>query len=594
MSLRLGELLVRAGYVTPAQIDIALHAASEQGCKLGTALVRLGYLDRETLTRALGKLRRIRPLTAVDAQNIDAHLARRLPPGNAYQWRAVPVRWLKQASQGGEVLVAFDSPPPIDAIDEISFVLGARVTACLAPEDLLDECLDRFYPMPKPAAYRVVDLSPQAGAGGGIDHASESLLRDCKAAIEVHQEGAVLMVDGEQWRVMTSRKAVTDFVIDYVRRHHDGSGQLTIRAHRQRALLAHFAGHGRPLAANHRPPGSLVGPEDPLFYQRINAQTDVAVQARPPSPRPVPQSPPVAVVTGMPVKKVSPAPVRKPPIVPVSSPLPVAISNPIARPAQQIPVMPIPAPPAAPGHITRTLDIKPTLDLDLPKALPDIPLLPAVEAFRPAVRVPAFPPPAPMRPASPSNGILNAEPDGLQESLQRALVDEPPAPQIEGLGAAVAALRTTVASPGGVADVLIETLGPYVASVLVLVVRHDSAMGWRGQASGVHAELIESVIVPLREPSVIARATETLAVVVEAPRAEEAAVHRRFWRVLSLDTPDQVAAVPVMLNSRVVNVVYVHPKSEEDLPANIAEALTVLAGAAQEAFARLIRTRKQH
>lgn len=594
MSLRLGELLVRAGYATPAQIDVALHAASEQGCKLGTALVRLGYLDRETLARALGKLRRIRPLSSAEAASIDVQLAKRLPPGSAYQWRAVPIRWLKQGAHGGEVLVAFDSPPPIDAIDELSFVLGAKVIACLAPEDLLDEVLDRYYPMPKPAAYRVVDLSPQAGPVNGVSSANESLLRECRANLEVHPEGAVLLVDRDQWRILTARKAATDFVIDYVRRHHDGSGQLTIRAHRQRALLAHFTGHGRPLAANHRPPGSQAGQEDPLFFQRINAQVD---RPQPPRPAPAKPTPSVAVVAGVRIEKTAPAP-RTPvallpaPRMPVPLPPLPSAPHPTPRSSQQIPVMPIPAPPAAPEHVTRTLDIKPTVDLGLAKTQSDFPLLPAVEASRPIIKVPAFPPPAPLRPPPSSTEIVKAEPDGLQESLQRALTTDKPGPRLEGLEAAISKLRHTVASPEEVADVLIETLEPLVAAVLVLLVKHNAAMGWKGRAAGVHDELIESVIVPLGEPSVIARAAETLGVVVEAPRQEETAVHRRFWRVLSLDTPEQVAATPVMLNSRVVNVIYVHPKPDQPLPENIGEILAMLSAAAQEGFARLIQARK--
>ncbi len=77
--LRLGELLVRAGYVTQAQVDVALHAAHEQGCKLGTALVRLGCLDRTTLARALGKLRRVMWLDPSEIERIDLDLARKLP-----------------------------------------------------------------------------------------------------------------------------------------------------------------------------------------------------------------------------------------------------------------------------------------------------------------------------------------------------------------------------------------------------------------------------------------------------------------------------------------------------------------------------------
>lgn len=635
--LRLGELLVRAGYVTQSQVDVALHAASEQGCKLGTALVRLGYLDTRTLARALGKLRHIMWLDPSEIDRIDLDLARKLPSQAAHRWRAVPIRWLKREHQSGDVLVAFEAPPGVDAVDELSFVLGARITACMAPEDLIDACLDRIFPMPRPAAYRVVDLDPQPAQGGTV-RSNEAVLRECRASLEVHSDGCVLLVDEDQWRALTSRKAVTEFVIDYVRRHHDTSGQLTVRGDRKRHLLAHFTGHGRPVAATREPPGARLGDDDPLFHQRlrsISAAPSPGHRAR--APEPSMARPGLALVTGTPMRGVPVARTSEPPPAALRSQdlarpprtqdlaapsrsqdlarpprsqdlaAPPSWSHDLPRPAVghathrgQVRITPVPPPPQVPeplnGHLHQLAGAPtPPSPLPAPKTLPPLPPADPV-AVAPTPDPPAQADPVPLAkivlPAfpAPSSSILTAASDGLHASLQKALLT-PISHQIAGIEAAKAALQSAD-SADRVAQILIETLAPSFAAVLILVVKHDSAMGWRGRAPDVAAELIESVIVPLGEPSVIARAKERGEAVIETPSEDQAAVHRRLWRLLSLPSPQQVAAAPVVLKGRTVNMIYVHPRPQEDLPINTLEAMGELVRQAQEAFTRLIAHKK--
>ncbi|MCA9556359.1 MAG: hypothetical protein KC933_40420, partial [Myxococcales bacterium] len=221
-----------------------------------------------TLARALGKLRRVPWVEPEAFAHLDLELARRLPAQVAHKRRAVPMKWLKPEGPGGEVLVAFESPPDLDGLDELSFILGARIVPGIAPQELVDDALDRMFPVPRPKAYRVVDLDPHAPLGGVEDN-QEQVLRECRAELETHPEGCVLLVDGEHWRALTARRPVLDYVVEYVRRRHDASGQVTVRERRSRHLLAHFTGRGRPVAGK-EPPGVNQGVLDELFSQRIH------------------------------------------------------------------------------------------------------------------------------------------------------------------------------------------------------------------------------------------------------------------------------------------------------------------------------------
>ena len=47
MSQRLGDLLVKEKIITPEQLEQANKAQKEQSCRLGSALVKLGFLTAE-------------------------------------------------------------------------------------------------------------------------------------------------------------------------------------------------------------------------------------------------------------------------------------------------------------------------------------------------------------------------------------------------------------------------------------------------------------------------------------------------------------------------------------------------------------------
>ena len=52
--MKLGEMLVRDGRVTLAQVEQAIAHQGRVGGRIGSVLVELGFLDAETLTVYLG------------------------------------------------------------------------------------------------------------------------------------------------------------------------------------------------------------------------------------------------------------------------------------------------------------------------------------------------------------------------------------------------------------------------------------------------------------------------------------------------------------------------------------------------------------
>ena len=57
--MRIGELLVQQGLITPDQLDAGLRTQGQYGGRLLSVLVDLQYIDGDVATRALAKLRKV-------------------------------------------------------------------------------------------------------------------------------------------------------------------------------------------------------------------------------------------------------------------------------------------------------------------------------------------------------------------------------------------------------------------------------------------------------------------------------------------------------------------------------------------------------
>ncbi len=116
---RFGEVLVDAGVVSDATVAEALRRA-EPGERLGTALLRLGYVEEEQVADALATQLRLPRIDVADARPEPAALAR-VPARIAAKHALLPLRI------DDEVLtVATDDPTDVVAFDDVRLAAGVR------------------------------------------------------------------------------------------------------------------------------------------------------------------------------------------------------------------------------------------------------------------------------------------------------------------------------------------------------------------------------------------------------------------------------------------------------------------------------------
>ena len=137
-----GEMLVREGIFTVIQVETALRRGEQQKVRLGTALVELGYLDIDTLARALSSLHRVPAVLTKHVAHIDPKVLVLFPPKVANQRWVIPLGWTQ--TKPARLVVAMRDPSATP-MDELVVAAGARIDVGVAPEILIRRCLARYY-----------------------------------------------------------------------------------------------------------------------------------------------------------------------------------------------------------------------------------------------------------------------------------------------------------------------------------------------------------------------------------------------------------------------------------------------------------------
>ena len=154
--MKLGEMLLRDGRITPPQLDHALEEQRHHGGKIGSILVELGSIDPETLTVYLGLELGIPIANGATLERCKRSAIRLLQPNQAARLRCVPI-----VIQGQTLVVAVDDPHDLVTLDEIGAITGYRILPRVAPEIRIYYYLERLYGVTRPKRFATMGDSPR-------------------------------------------------------------------------------------------------------------------------------------------------------------------------------------------------------------------------------------------------------------------------------------------------------------------------------------------------------------------------------------------------------------------------------------------------
>jgi type IV pilus assembly protein PilB len=136
---KLGELLVRSGRINQAQLNEALTLQKDQGGRVGTNLVKLGYLTEKQLVDSLAQHFKV-PAVELNGMDVDEAVLKIIPADLARKYTIIPV-----SKTGATITVAMIDPTNVFAMDDVKFMTGYRVEPVVASESGIRAAIDRYY-----------------------------------------------------------------------------------------------------------------------------------------------------------------------------------------------------------------------------------------------------------------------------------------------------------------------------------------------------------------------------------------------------------------------------------------------------------------
>ncbi|HKJ05352.1 MAG TPA: hypothetical protein VJ974_07145 [Geopsychrobacteraceae bacterium] len=154
---KLGEMLLQAGLIDQFQLDSALSYHRNVGGRIGTALVKLGYIPEEKILEFLAKQSQF-PRVDLHAVDIPRTVLSMIPVAKLYKCMVLPLE-LKMDGAGKMLVVAMTDPTNLFLIDDLQFMAGCRVSPVVAAEAEILSALNRYFPGGMPIAASVPALS---------------------------------------------------------------------------------------------------------------------------------------------------------------------------------------------------------------------------------------------------------------------------------------------------------------------------------------------------------------------------------------------------------------------------------------------------
>src|SRR5881394_3083100 len=139
MSQRLGDLLVKEKVITQEQLTQATKVQKETNCRLGSALVKLGFLTDEDVTNFLSRQYGV-PAINLSYFEIDPAVVKLIPFETAKRYQILPL-----SRVGASLTIAMVDPTNVFAMDDIKFMTGFNIEPVVASEASILEGIEKAY-----------------------------------------------------------------------------------------------------------------------------------------------------------------------------------------------------------------------------------------------------------------------------------------------------------------------------------------------------------------------------------------------------------------------------------------------------------------
>lgn len=136
----LGQLLLKAQLLTEVQLNEALRVQKLEGKRLGNILLKLGYVNEESLITFLSRQYNAPAINIAD-HKIDSSILKLIPYETAKRYQLIPI-----SKDGAGLRIAIADPSNNLAIDDVKFLTGMKVSVHVASESAIIDAIEKYYP----------------------------------------------------------------------------------------------------------------------------------------------------------------------------------------------------------------------------------------------------------------------------------------------------------------------------------------------------------------------------------------------------------------------------------------------------------------
>lgn len=136
---KLGQILIKEGFITETQLEEALNLQSELNLPLGKVLLNCGYLTDVQMAKGLSVHLKL-PYCQPFDHNVEQEVLAVLTPRQAEKYRVIPIQL-----QSGRLTLATAEPLALDKLEPLRDALNYKIKLAVAPESQISEALNKYY-----------------------------------------------------------------------------------------------------------------------------------------------------------------------------------------------------------------------------------------------------------------------------------------------------------------------------------------------------------------------------------------------------------------------------------------------------------------
>ncbi len=156
-------MLVESNLLTPEQLKMAMDFQKSVGGKLGAIIVKLGFIEDQTLTSFIARQQGI-PVVNLEELVLPETLVKKIPRKLIEKHHVVPIRF-----HDGVLTIATSDPFDYEAIEEVQLAVDNRIEMHLASRTQILRSIHGFF-------YKEEEASPPVQ-----EKSKDQLLRDLEA-----------------------------------------------------------------------------------------------------------------------------------------------------------------------------------------------------------------------------------------------------------------------------------------------------------------------------------------------------------------------------------------------------------------------------